>query len=151
MIPGPQAPTFGPSDANSLSRGQIAAIRELEQLNPERNLVASNFLCDRPEALPPDCVDIQFPVAALAGQRMLVEGSSYSVTDETRALAQDLRQLQHSFSVAPDAASLARLWDLGVRWLFVDRRRTLVEDWTPFGEVVVRNPDAFIVQLDAPI
>jgi len=142
--------TIDSGDANSISSQQILAIRQLGLLNPNFDLVASNFLCDEPQGVPPECMDIQFPVAALAGQRMLVEGSGYSTSEKNDAQAKELRALQHSFATSPDQATHSRLWDQGVRWFFVDRRRTTLTNWKPYAEILVANPDAFVLRLESP-
>lgn len=135
---------------NAISNLHIDAIGWLEDANRGHDLVASNWLCDDPAQIPPDCLDIQFPVAAVGGQRMIIEGFSYSAGPQPPAWARERLVLVQDFSVQPSEATARRLYEQGVRWLFIDRRRTGVQNWQPYAQTAFTNRDAFVLRLRKP-
>ena len=135
---------------NAISDHHIAAIEWLARANPEHELVASNWLCSDPVQTPPDCLDIQFPVAAVGGQRMLIEGFSYSAGPVPPEWARERLLLVQGFSTDPTPAAATSLYESGVRWIFIDRRRTSIESWEPYAQTAWGNTDAFVLRLRDP-
>lgn len=145
-----QTEKFTRESPNAISELQIDAIGWLQAENPNHELVASNWLCSDPAQVPPDCLDIQFPLAAVGGQRMLIEGFSYAAGPQPPAWARERLALVQDFSTQPSAETAQRLYEQGVRWLFIDRRRTPVVTWEPFAHTAFANADAFVLQLSEP-
>lgn len=145
-----QSASLTRNSPNAISNLHIDAIGWLEDANRGRDLVASNWLCDDPAQVPPDCLDIQFPVAAVGGQRMLIEGFSYSAGPQPPAWARERLVLVQEFSVQPSEATAKRLYEQGVRWMFIDRRRTGVQGWEPYAQTTFANRDAFVLRLRQP-
>ena len=135
---------------DAISDLHIDAIGWLEDANPKHDLVASNWLCSDPAQVPPECLDIAFPVAAVGGQRMLIEGFSYSAGPQPPEWARERLALVQDFSAHPSEETALRLYAAGVRWLFIDRRRTEVESWEPYAQNAFANRDAFVLRLTEP-
>ena len=138
------------SSSNSISRQHLDAIDALASQNSARELVSTNFLCNEPLELPPDCLSIQFPVAALGSQRMLLEGYSYAVGKALPTWAIERAVTMDAFSRSPGRESAERLWAWGVRWAFVDLRRTTVRDWEPFATQTFGNDYSVVLRLRPP-
>ena len=138
------------SSANSISRQHLNAIEALAAQNLSRELVATNFLCNEPLELPPECLSIQFPVAAIGSQRMLLEGYSYAVGHTLPPWAIERAVTMDEFSRSPSRESAERLWEWGVRWAFVDLRRTDIRQWEPFATATFSNRDAVVLRLRPP-
>ena len=135
---------------DAISDLHIDAIEWLEDANQKHDLVASNWLCSDPAQVPPDCLDIAFPVAAVGGQRMLIEGFSYSAGPQPPEWARERLALVQDFSAHPTEEAALRLYVAGVRWVFIDRRRTEVESWEPYAQTAFANSDALVLRLREP-
>lgn len=146
------APTYGEWASNSISRQHIDALAYLTSVADSRSLIATNFLCDEPRQQPPDCLSIQFPVAALTGLPTLIEGYSYSVGNgPLPEWAANRVRWSTAFAQGPSAESLNALWGAGVRWVFIDKRRTSISDWSPFANTRFQNQQAAVLELVNPV
>jgi hypothetical protein len=144
----PEIPPYSSTSSNSISIEHIEAVAWLKSANPHLELVATNFYCDNPDQRPPDCLSSQFPLAALGGQRMLIEGYSYSAGQFPEAWALDRVAATEEFITNPTDQSAARLWEMGVRWLYVDRRRTPSDSWEPYADTAHWNSTATVLRLN---
>ncbi|MDA9802804.1 hypothetical protein N9C30_00390 [bacterium] len=140
--------TFDDSSPNGLSGEHIEAIEWLRERNQSLELVATNFVCSDPSQVPPDCLAINFPLAAIGSQPTLLEGFSYSAGMQVPAWALQRLELVESFVRQGSQTAGMELADLGVRWVFVDNRRTSRCNWEPVGEVVFQNDFATVLRLE---
>jgi hypothetical protein len=89
-------------------------------------------------------------VPALTGLRTWVSGTQYQAPygrpDQLPVLLDRERQSWDLID-APTAASAAALCGAGVRWIWVDPRRTTVRSWTPLAEVAWTAPDVTVLRL----
>ncbi len=92
---------------------------------------------------------------------MLVEG--WTATPRATQIAQDGRdsiavdywkpeilELNDTFIAAPTADAQRRLWDLGVRWVYVETTRPHANDLSPYATLGVRTPTASVWKLNPP-
>lgn len=141
--------TYSPESPNGLSVDHVEAIGWLQRQNQHRELVATNFVCSDPSQVPPDCLAITFPLAAIGSQPMLLEGFSYSAGMQAPGWAVQRLELVESFVRQGSQTAGMELADLGVRWVFVDKRRTSQRNWEPVGEVVFQNDFAIVLRLES--
>lgn len=143
------------SDA-SVERGwsteHLAAGDWLRRTASVDDVVATNRLCKWTRETPPDCNTKSFLVAATTRHQVLIEGAQYSasVDGQVSQIARDRMALSTRFSKAPNPDDLAELWNLGVRWFWLDRSVGGVADWGEFGTVEFENGAAVIIQLADP-
>jgi len=116
------------------------------------DVVATNRLCKWTRETPPDCNTKSFLVAATTRHQVLIEGAQYSasVDGQVSQIARDRMALSTRFAESPNPDDLAELWDLGVRWFWLDRSVGGVADWGEFGTVEFENGAAVIIQLADP-
>lgn len=141
--------TYSPESPNGLSVDHVEAIRWLQRQNQDRELVATNFVCSDPSQVPPDCLAITFPLAAIGSQPTLLEGFSYSAGMQAPGWAVQRLELVESLVRQGSQTAGIELADLGVRWVFVDKRRTSQRNWEPVGEVVFQNDFAIVLRLES--
>lgn len=136
--------------------GEFAAGEWLAKNVPLDVLVATNRQCNYPEEVAPECVSTTNSIAALAGRRALIEGAFYSIGSADTSIWPQLkgyfRDIEASvdFGHAPSSATHRYLWDRGVRYVWIDRRFTEVQDWTGFAAPVFAQDNVVILELDQP-
>ena len=140
----------------SVSRAEINAGLWVRRGTPEDAVFASNRICDLPKDLPPYCTSTNFPVSALAHRQALLEGHTYGVSLDLRQDATKvpwaLERLQAStdFARDPSQASLQRLWDLGVRFYWLDLIFPHSSDLSAYSAVIFSNDRVKILKLKDP-
>ncbi|GGO65540.1 hypothetical protein [Nonomuraea cavernae] len=128
------SPVAGPAPAPDVPEGGLAAGRWLRDHSDPGELVATNVHCRLGYESP--CDSRAFWAAALSERRMLVEGWAYTATNldgrrpggrvVTRPFwDRDRLRANDAVFERPSAGAVRRLRErYGVRWLFVDERRT---------------------------
>lgn len=143
------------SDA-SVERGwsteHLAAGAWLRRSASVDDVVATNRLCKSTRETPPDCNTKSFLVAATTRRQVLIEGAQYSasVNGQVSQTARDRMALSTRFAAAPNPDDLAELWNLGVRWFWLDRSVGGAADRGEFGTIAFENDAAVIIKLTDP-
>ncbi|NUS49911.1 MAG: hypothetical protein HOQ22_02580, partial [Nocardioidaceae bacterium] len=134
---------FGPvKQAGAISAVEVRAARWLRDHSQRDDLVMTNRHCRAGTG--PHCDHRRFVVAAYAERGLLLEGWAYTRTsnrlgtDEVSGNRvgfwnQDLLRLNDGFLTDPNAADARRLWDLGVRWAFVQRSAPHADTLAPYA------------------
>jgi len=130
-------PTLLADGAPEITRDNIVAARWLRDNSDPDNLVATNAHC-RP-VRPTGCDNRHFWISAYSERRVLLEGWGYTSTANqisvrtgiafpfVRYWRPEVLAANDEVFSAPSAPAVKRLHDAyGVRWLFVDSRRTTV-------------------------
>ena len=126
------------------------------------DVVMTNRHCTSAGADPFDhCDSRRWVVAAFSERQMLVEG--WTATPRATRLAPegrdsitvnywkpDILRLNDGFIARPTADAAKRLWDLGVRWVYVDHTRPHADTLEPYAERRYGNSDAEAYQLLPP-
>lgn len=133
----------------AISPDDVEAASWLDARVPLNEVVATNRQCGDVSGQPPECGSISYVVSSLTGRRVLIEGYSYAVVPLTD-WARDRIDLSWKFGLNPDLDSLSRLWNEGVRWIWIDRKFDIAESWIPFGDVRYQNPTVALVELRDP-
>lgn len=107
--------------------------------------VATNRLCDDAAAVFPECYAAWSLVAAVSDRRVYAECPSF--TSGWFPAMSDRIALSSSFARSPSPTSAARLWDDGVRWMFVDRAVDADIDYGSLAVVRFENDHARILEL----
>ena len=132
--------------------GAVAAVRVRDLSQPD-DVVATNAHCYQSEE---GCDTRHFWVSALTERRVLVEGWAYpegfrpGLTRTSPFWDTERYDLNEAAFYSPDADVIARLRELGVRWLLVDRT---VADESPelarWAELVLDAGDAAVYEIPA--
>jgi hypothetical protein len=128
-----------------------AAASWLADASPPEDVIAVNRFCDDPFLEPPKCGSRWFVVSSLTGRRTLLEGYDYGVgVGGLPEWAVERVVLSTRFATRPTPRDAQRLWEFGVRWVWVDREINDRSDWEPMAEVAFRNDTTVILALRAP-
>lgn len=139
------------NSSNSISRDQIQMLIDFSKMPDSPGIVASNFVCDNPWQSPPECLSIQYPISAVARRQALLEGYSYSLGNGPLPDWASIRLRKSTeFADSPSRASLEYLWGEGVRWMFVDHRRTSTGNWEPWASTELESENASMLRLTNP-
>jgi hypothetical protein len=148
----------GPTDRDVVSADQVAALRHIAEHSEPDDLVMTNRHC-APVQDRDRCDHRVFTVAAYSELRVLVEGWAYTRKANaidprgeynTRNLPfwdPELLELNDGFYTDPTRAKAQELYDLGVRWVYVDTRLPH-EDLGGVADEVFRSPTALVYRLD---
>ncbi|KYH46121.1 hypothetical protein [Branchiibius sp. NY16-3462-2] len=144
----------------AVTQNQLDAAIYISQHAGTNDVVMTNRHCSsaRPTRT---CDSRRFLVAAYSGRQMLVEGWGYAPTITAKyskgrtmmtAPFYDpaLLQLNDQFFIDPTAAAQRRLWDLGVRWVYVDTLTDPGVDLAPYATKEYSNPGATVWRLNHP-
>jgi hypothetical protein len=140
---------------------QIDAARYIRDHSGIDDVVMTNRHCTTPRDPFPSCDSRRWVVAAFSERQMLVEG--WTATPRATRLAPhgrdsitvpywkpDILRLNDDFIAAPTEAAAERLWDLGVRWIYVEHTRPHADTLAPFAERRFGNSDAEAYRLLPP-
>ena len=154
-LPWPQAQ--GPASAPlAWTTQHFEAGTWVRENTPSNDVIATNRFCNTvPEPL--DCPGAFPMVTALTGRQVLVEsaGRGFSPADKDSqgripAWARERIELQASFAADPTKESAKRLWEVGVRWFWIDEAVPHASEWEPFAEIAYENDVATILRLRNP-
>ncbi len=139
------------------STDQIVALKWLREETPINDVVATNRFC----LSPTHCTNYKWSLVSAMGQRrMLIEASAEFNT--SGLWVGERLDYSQQFVVTPSAEYAATLWNLGVRWQYIDldfialpsgweplevaQKRT----WEPWAETVLKNDTVAILRIKDP-
>lgn len=140
------AEVIPPDRPNAFFDGQIEAARWLRDNSAVDDIVATNRHCANPRV--EECDSRRFFVAAYTERQVLVEGWAYTPRAVTAAVQDDtphqyvpywrpdVLAVNDDFLTSPTPALAEQLWELGVRWLFIDK---VVEHADDFGDLAIER------------
>lgn len=138
-LPDPEPPAAG----RGVHRSEVTAARWIREHSEPGDLVMTNDHC-RTGTDP--CDHAEFTVGAFSERRVLLEGWAYTkrINAEAAELGvahryldfwdPELLALNDGFVEQPTEAAQRELYELGVRWVYVDRRLQHAEDLGPYAE-----------------
>lgn len=146
---------------NAVSSGQIAAARYIERHSAVHDLVMTNRHCLVPQSPVGGCDSRRFVVSAYSKRQALLEGWGTSPTAARLAPHGEdsifmaywnpaLLQLNDGFYARPTPTAAKRLWDKGVRWIYVENTMRHAATLAPYATLRYRNDDAAAWQLHPP-
>ena len=140
------------------SPDQIAAINWIKSNTQANEMIATNRRCQQMSF----CGTPKWKLlSALSQRQILLEGNSTGLPNDTQWV-DERKILSEEFIVTPTQEMADRLYELGVRWHYVElnyietpsgweplelaQQRT----WEPWAEVVYRNSTVVVLQLQPP-
>lgn len=162
--PLPASPPLADADAQfAMSADQIRAARWIRDRSAPSDVIITNRHCSAPNWV--NCDSRRFHVAAYTERRVLVEGWAYTYNRQNWAnVAEsdlghafrpfwnpDLLALNDRFFTAPTDELAAELYDLGVRWAFVDLTVHGAEDLSDHAELRFETEWAKVYALHPPM
>lgn len=145
----------------AVTQKQIDAARYIRDHSGADDVVMTNRHCTYPRVPFNGCDSRRWLVAAFSERQMLVEG--WTATPRATDLAPhgrdsitvdywkpDILTLNDQFIAAPTESAARRLWDLGVRWIYVEHTRPYAKTLEPFAARRYGNSDAEAYQLLPP-
>jgi len=146
---------------NAVSQGQIDVARYIRDHSGVDDLVMTNRHCTVPREPFGGCDSRRWIVTAFSERQALVEG--WTATPEATRRAPngrdsitvdywrpDVLRLNDRFTRTPDAADQRALWDLGVRWVYLENTMPHADSLAPYAVERFRTADASAWQLSAP-
>lgn len=159
-LPDP-AEVVPPDERDAFSGDQIEAARWLRDHSTDDDVVATNRHCADPRA--ESCDSRRFFVAAYTERQVLVEGWAYTPRAVRLAVEHDVAdsavpywrpdilELNDGFLTSPTREEARLLWQLGVRWLFIDRVVDHAEDFGPLARLRHETEYAMVYELMPPV
>lgn len=160
LFPQAERPT-SLSQHQAVSQHQIDAARFIRDHSDVDDLVMTNRHCTVIREPFGGCDSRRWVVTAFSERQSLVEG--WTATPEATKRSPngrdsvtadywkpDILRLNDGFIAEPTETARQRLWDLGVRWVYVDKLQAHATTLSPFAEQRFDSPDASAWQLLAP-
>jgi hypothetical protein len=151
-----------PGSSSAWSQANVAAAAFLRRASRPDDVVMTNRHCN---SLPrPDCDRRAFVISAYSQRRVLVEGWAYTPEAIVAAAAATpptspftgpfwdpaRLELNDGFLARPSAQAARRLWEQGVRWVYVDRVAGSTGDLAPYARKVFSNEEATVYRMLDP-
>jgi hypothetical protein len=143
------------------TQAQIDAARYIRDHSGVNDLVMTNRHCTKPQSPFEKCDSRRWVVTAFSERQSLVEG--WTATPEATRLAPhgrdsitvpywkpEILALNDDFIAAPTAEAQKKLWDMGVRWVYVDFLEPHAKDMAPYATLRYHNNDAAAWKLNPP-
>lgn len=141
-------------DLASVTEDQRRVLEELRESSDPSDLVMTNRHCRTGSLDAGDCDPRWFTVSAFSERRVVVEGYGYSpfsagspVDDEYWDM--QLLEANDSFLSAPSSHQCERFADLGVTWIYIDKRAPWSADLAAYAEQVADTRDSALYRLDS--
>jgi len=98
------------------------------------------------------CDGLWFLASALTNRRFLVEGYGYSSGKfETNGEMSSNQVISLRFAKNPTELDAVKLWEMGIRWGWIDHEVNNPKDWNGLAKIVFSNSDISIVELIPPM
>ena len=149
------------SSWGAVSQGQIDAARFIRDHSNVTDLVMTNRHCTVPRVPYDGCDSRRWIVTAFSERQALVEG--WTATPRATQIAPkgrdsvtvdywkpDVLKLNDGFTTLPTADAQRRLWNLGVRWVYVENTIAHAATLAPYATLRFSTADASAWQLNAP-
>jgi len=139
------------------STDQIAALKWLREETPINDVVATNRFC----LSPTHCSNYKWSLVSAMGQRQMLIDSPSEFGTSNLWVRQRIDYSQQ-FVITPSAEYAATLWDLGVRWQYIDLDFIDIpsgweplevaqkRSWEPWAEAVFKNDTVAILRIKDP-
>ena len=140
------------------SPDQISAIKWITDNTPSNDILATNRGCLQIDFCK---VPKWYLLSALAKRELLLEGNSTGLSNDD-SWVKERKILSEEFVISPNRTMANRLYELGVRWHYVElnyiespfgwepldlaQKRT----WEPWAKVVFRNDTVLVLQILPP-
>ncbi len=144
VIAGPVEATVG-LDRGAISHDQIDALRWIKTITNEYDIGVTNKHCSR-GTVQENCSDRWFMSSAVSERRFLIESLGY-VSESSVTSNKSLREMSDRFIVSPTILEKQTLSDMGVRFLFIDRREPYDPQLTEYCEKVFQTTFAIACKL----
>lgn len=148
---------------NTVGQGQIDAAIFIREHSSSDDVVMTNRHCTKPanQDLPDGCEARRWVVAAYSQRQVLIEGWSVTPTssevERYKNRSMDLPfwdsallNLNDDFIAAPSKRAHKQLWDMGVRWVYVEETRPAAATLEPFAVLRHSNDEASAWKLVDP-
>jgi hypothetical protein len=117
----------------------------------ERQAEAGTWLRDNSDIRDLVATNITFSslVPALSGRQTLISGITHQAPYGRTSLLGEIlsrEKISIDFINEPNAATYGPLCSLGVDWIWVDRARTVVSEWSPFADLALETPGTLILR-----
>lgn len=139
-------PPVEPTDRFASSRDQVETALWLRDRSGLEEVVSTNRHCASPVG--EECDARRFMVAAYTERAVLLEGWAYILSwrkgtpvgsDPRKPFwDRELQRLNDSFIRAPDGEAASELHERGVRWIFIDKQRSIPKTWMITGRLGTR-------------
>ena len=139
------------------STDQIAVLKWLREETPSNDIVATNRFCLSPTS----CANLKWSlVSAIGHRRMLIEAAGEF--DTSNLWVRQRMDYSQQFVVTPSAEHAATLWNLGVRWQYIDLDFIGIpsgweplevaqkRSWEPWAETVFKNDTVAVLRIKDP-
>lgn len=139
----------GPAATNafvSITADQIEAFSKIKTATVPNELIATNHHCLTAVPVGEDCDGRSTALAAFSERRVLIEGHYNLSNPEAMALL----ALNDEFIYSPTPQNYKAMWDLGVRYVYVDKQIGIPVDLSEFATVIVDSENAQVWKLNAP-
>lgn len=145
----------------AVSQNQINAARYIRDNSGVNEIVMTNRHCTGTQSPFDVCDSRHWLVAANAERQVLVEG--WSAAPRATEIAPDgrdsitvpfwkpeLLRMNDDFIARPTKEARNALWDMGVRWVYVEFTRPHADDLQPYATLEFDSPDAQAWKLNPP-
>ncbi|PWJ24149.1 hypothetical protein ATK17_0237 [Branchiibius hedensis] len=145
---------------SAVTDDQIAVARYIRDHSDVDDLVMTNRHCTTP-IKPDHCDTRRWLVTAFTERQSFIEG--WTATPEATNLAPhgrdsitinywhpELLELNDNFYTNPTAEAQRKLWDEGVRWIYMENTMPHAETLAPYATLRFSTPDASAWQLNKP-
>lgn len=129
-----------------VSPDQLAAFRTINVESSSEDLVATNHHCLTAVPVGEECDGRSTVLAAFSERRVLIEGHYNLADPEDKSRL----QLNDEFIYSPNPQNYKAMWDLGVRFVYVDKQIGIPVDLSEFATVIADSENAQVWKLNAP-
>lgn len=130
----------------TISSDQLEAFRLIKDSSSEFDVIATNHHCLTSVPAGEECDGRSTALSAFSERRVLVEGHYNLANPEEKARL----KLNDEFIYSPSPQNFTAVWDLGVRYVYVDKQIGIPVNLADFGTLVLETKNAQVWKLTAP-
>ena len=158
--PMPDAKFGVPPQPGAIHSNKVRAARWIRNNSNPNDVVMTNRHCRVGRGA--NCDHRHFYIAAYSERRVLLEGWAYTKEANARGAAANLPgsriefwdpgllELNDGFLLEPNYAEASRLYELGVRWVYMDHSIRHSDDLAPFAQRRFRSGSVRVYELAVP-